>query len=111
MHAIDGRERPAEGSSDEVVGRATAIFAALADPTRFRILEALLGGELTVSALSESVEVTDSAVSHQLRLLKDRGLVAARRDGRNVLYHLHDHHIANLLEQGRIHAAHLGESR
>lgn len=98
-------------SSPEVVERATAIFAALADPTRFRILESLLAGELTVSAIAESVDVTASAVSHQLRLLRDRGLVASRRDGRNVLYHLHDHHIANLLEQGRIHAHHIGEGR
>ncbi len=94
-------------SDPVVVERATAIFSALADPTRFRILEMLGAGEMCVQDLSDGVSVSASAVSHQLRLLKDRELVLSRREGQRVLYSLADDHVAALLDQGRAHASHI----
>ncbi len=84
------------------------IFSALADPTRLRILTALAEGERCVCDLAEVTGVSASAVSHQLRLLRDRDLVAFTRTGRHVCYRLADDHVASLLEQGFEHA---GERR
>ena len=84
------------------------IFSALADPTRLRILTALTAGELCVCDLAEVTGVSASAVSHQLRLLRDRDLVTFTRTGRRAIYRLADDHVASLLEQGFVHA---GEHR
>jgi DNA-binding transcriptional ArsR family regulator len=91
-------------SDADRVARATAIFAAFADPTRFRILEALSAGELCVCDLASLGSVSQSAISHQLRLLRERGLVAFRRDGNRVVYRLADDHVRAMLAQGLAHA-------
>lgn len=91
-------------SGDKRVERTTAIFSALADPTRFRILDALLREELCVCDLSLLVGVSQSAVSHQLRVLRDRGLVAYRREGQRAVYRLADQHVATLIAAGLEHA-------
>lgn len=91
-------------SSQQVVDRACAAFAALGDPTRFRILEALLAGDLCVCDLAAVVGVSQSAVSHQLRLLRDRGLVAFTRDGQRAVYRLADGHVRDLIAIGLDHA-------
>ena len=69
---------------------------ALASPGRLRLLTELLGGERTVERLAAVAELSVSATSHHLRLLRSLRLVRARRSGRNVFYSLHDHHIADL---------------
>lgn len=92
-------------SNDDVVYDATQIFDALSDLTRFRILGALSLGEKSVSDLEEICAVSQSAISHQLRLLRDRGLVTARRDGRRVIYSLADEHVITLISVGLLHAA------
>ena len=81
------------------------IFRALGDPTRVRILDALSHGELCVCDLAAVLALSQSAVSHQLRLLRSLRLVRARRDGRMVFYGLDDRHIVDLLRQGRRHVA------
>jgi len=86
------------------IDRTTAIFSSLSDPTRFRMLEALSLGELCVCDLAEIVGVSQSGVSHQLRLLRDRGLVAYRRDGQRAVYRLADEHVRVLLASGLEHA-------
>ena len=96
------RNRLAPGISVE---RTAAIFSALADPTRVRILDALGIEELCVCDLAELCEISQSGVSHQLRLLRDRGLVAYRRDGNRAVYRLADEHVSTLLSQGLAHAA------
>ncbi len=96
------RARRADGA---LVMATTAIFSALADPTRLRILEALSATELCVCDLAEVCGISQSGVSHQLRLLRDRGLVAFRRDGNRAVYRLADSHVAELLAQGLAHAA------
>lgn len=91
--------------NDDVIYAATQIFDALSDFTRFQILGALSQGEKGVSELLEVTNVSQSAISHQLRLLRDRGLVTARRDGQRVIYSLADEHVTTLLNVGLEHAA------
>ena len=73
-------------------------FRVLGDPTRVRILDALAGGELCVCDIATLVGMSESAVSHQLRLLRSMRLARARRAGRLVYYTLDDHHIIELLK-------------
>jgi ArsR family transcriptional regulator len=82
------------------------LFTALGDPTRLRILAALSGRELCVCDLAATVGQSESAVSHQLRLLRSRGLVRSRRDGRLVYYALDDEHVAALYAQATDHVGH-----
>ena len=91
--------------NDDVIYAATQIFDALSDFTRFQILGALSQGEKGVSELQEVTSVSQSAISHQLRLLRDRGLVTARRDGQRVIYSIADEHVTTLLYVGLEHAA------
>jgi ArsR family transcriptional regulator, lead/cadmium/zinc/bismuth-responsive transcriptional repressor len=78
-------------------------FKALGDPTRVRILDALSTGELCVCDLAALLGSSESAVSHQLRLLRNLRLVRSRRAGRMVFYALDDHHIIRLFEEGLRH--------
>jgi ArsR family transcriptional regulator, lead/cadmium/zinc/bismuth-responsive transcriptional repressor len=78
-------------------------FRVLGDPTRVRILDALSAGELCVCDIASFAGISESAVSHQLRLLRSMRLVRARRAGRLVFYALDDHHIIELLKQALTH--------
>jgi ArsR family transcriptional regulator len=91
--------------NDAVVYGATQIFDALSDFTRFQILASLMEGDKSVSELQEMCHVSQSAISHQLRLLRDRSLVAARREGQRVIYSLTDDHVGLLIGIGLEHAA------
>ncbi|CAN5749006.1 hypothetical protein BH24ACT3_BH24ACT3_13830 [soil metagenome] len=81
---------------------------ALATASRVRILGRLREGPCTVSELTDAVDMEQPAVSHQLRVLRDLGLVVGNRDGRTVIYDLHDSHVAGLLDEARRHIEHLG---
>lgn len=83
----------------EAVGALAETFRALGDPTRVRILDALSHGELCVCDLAAVLGLSQSAVSHQLRLLRGLRLVRPRRDGRVVFYSLDDQHIMAILRQ------------
>ncbi len=78
-------------------------FRVLGDPTRVRLLDALSHGELCVCDLATLVGLSESATSHQLRLLRTLRLVKARRAGRMVFYALDDRHIVTLFKQGLRH--------
>jgi ArsR family transcriptional regulator, lead/cadmium/zinc/bismuth-responsive transcriptional repressor len=78
-------------------------FRVLGDPTRVRILDALEAGELCVCDIASLVGISESAASHQLRLLRGMRLVRPRRAGRLVYYAVDDHHIMELLSQARTH--------
>jgi DNA-binding transcriptional ArsR family regulator len=80
---------------------------ALAAPSRLRILGRLHGGPCSVNELAAAVDMEPSAVSQQLRVLRHLGLVVGHRDGRRVLYDLHDDHVGELLEQAISHVEHL----
>ena len=82
----------------EDVERVAAAFKAISEPCRLKILFALRQGELCVLHIVEAVGGTQSAVSHQLRLLKANGIVKARREGQNILYSLADEHVVAVLE-------------
>lgn len=92
---------------DEVLTLVVDAFRVLADPTRARILYALGSGPLCVRDLSLLVGVSESAVSHQLRLLRDRRLVKTRRDGTTIYYAVDDHHVAALFREAEYHADHV----
>lgn len=92
--------------SDEVE-RVSALFKLLGDPTRARLLYALLeAGELCVCDLAASTGTMETTVSQALRLLRASGVVSGRRQGRNVFYRLSDAHVRMLLDVSREHAAH-----
>jgi ArsR family transcriptional regulator, nickel/cobalt-responsive transcriptional repressor len=82
------------------------LMQALAAPSRVRLLYALRDGEAGVGELAERAGVTPSAASQQLRILRHLRFVATRRDGRAILYRLHDDHIAALLDEVRNHLDH-----
>jgi ArsR family transcriptional regulator, lead/cadmium/zinc/bismuth-responsive transcriptional repressor len=85
------------------VGALADTFKLLGDATRVRILDALSRSELCVCDIARLLGLTESAVSHQLRLLRGVRLVRPRRDGRMIFYTLDDHHIVRLFEQGLEH--------
>jgi DNA-binding transcriptional ArsR family regulator len=81
----------------------TETFRVLGDPTRVRILDALARTELCVGELARRLDVSESAVSHQLRLLRSRRIVRSRRAGRMMFYALDDRHVLALFRQGLRH--------
>ena len=83
-------------------------FKVLGDVTRVRILDALSRSELCVCDLAQLIGLSESAVSHQLRILRGMRLVRARRDGRMAFYTLDDQHIVRLFEQGMEHVEERG---
>ncbi|MEU5397760.1 metalloregulator ArsR/SmtB family transcription factor [Streptomyces sp. NPDC005963] len=97
------RERlDAAGVSD-----VAATLQALATPSRLYILARLQEGPCSVGDLADAVGMEHSACSHQLRLLRNLGLVTGERRGRSIVYALYDHHVAELLDQALYHVEHL----
>jgi ArsR family transcriptional regulator, lead/cadmium/zinc/bismuth-responsive transcriptional repressor len=94
--------------TDATVTALAETFKVLGDSTRVRILDALSYAELCVHELAERVGISESAVSHQLRLLRGMRLVRQRRDGRLVYYTLDDQHIVGLFAQGLEHVQERG---
>jgi DNA-binding transcriptional ArsR family regulator len=92
--------------NDDEAMRLAETFKALSDPTRVRIIAALAHTELCVYDLTTVVGLTQSAVSHQLRLLRTLRLVKSRRDGRHIYYQLDDAHIHDLFHRGLDHVMH-----
>lgn len=90
---------------DELAGM-SALFAALGDPTRLQIVAALSARELCVGDLADALRLSPSAVSHQLRVLRELRLVRPRREGRQVYYALDDEHVSQLFEETRAHVQH-----
>jgi len=82
------------------------LFRAFSDPSRVRIIAALAQGPLNVSALAAAADISESAVSHHMRGLRQMRLVRARKDGRQVFYELDDDHVAALFQQGLDHVQH-----
>ena len=79
------------------------LFKGFADTTRVQILSLLARQELCVTEIAEKVEISQSAISHQLRLLKQMHLIKFRREGKNILYSLADDHVHTILEMGLEH--------
>ena len=108
----EGEGEPSCGTSAvEVLDEATAArlaatFSVLSDPTRVRMISALAERELCVHELAQALQMTQSAVSHQLALLREMGLVMNTKSGRHVYYALDDSHIHDLYAQGLAHLRH-----
>ena len=79
------------------------LFKVFGDSTRIRILYALYDEERSVSDIAESLNMTQSAVSHQLKILRQAKLVGARRDGKQIFYGLSDEHVHTIIQVGREH--------
>jgi DNA-binding transcriptional ArsR family regulator len=92
--------------ADEAADLAETLKA-LASPARLRLLTELVGAERSVERLAAAAGLSLSATSHHLRLLRSLRLVRARRDGRHVIYALHDNHLADLLAAVRHHHEHV----
>ncbi len=86
--------------------RLADLFKALSDPTRVRIIGLLANTEVCVGDLCLVLGMTQPAVSHQLRLLRNLHIVRARKEGRHVFYTLDDNHVRDLFEQGLAHSRH-----
>ena len=86
--------------NEEILVRAAELFKVFGDPTRIRILYTLTEKELCVQEIADKLEMTQSAISHQLRILKQTALVKFRRDGKTIYYSLADDHVATIMQQG-----------
>ena len=89
----------------ETLTQIAELFKGFADPTRVHILCLLMAeGELCVTEIAEKVDLSQSAISHQLRSLKQMHLIRFRREGKNILYSLADDHVTTILRMGLEHA-------
>ena len=93
------KQMPAE----EDLARMCAAFKAIGEPSRMKILLALMEGEMCVYHITRAVEGLQSNVSHQLRLLKDAKIIRSRREGKNILYSIADEHIASIILMSKAH--------
>ena len=105
-HGIDGHTTPPVIDA-ELARTVAERMQMLATPSRVQILGRLKQGPCSVGALAEAVGMEASAVSHQLRSLRHLGLVVGERRGKQVIYGLHDSHVAELLDQAIFHVQHL----
>ena len=106
-HGPHGRDTPpARLDADSAAAVATTLQA-LTAPSRLLILSRLRESPATVTQITDAVGMEQSAVSHQLRLLRTMGLVANTRTGRTITYALYDHHVASLLDEAVYHSEHL----
>jgi ArsR family transcriptional regulator len=89
--------------SNDVLEELAELYKVFGDSTRVKILTALTQSEMCVSEISEFLEITQSAVSHQLRVLKTSGLVKIKRSGKNIYYSLADEHVGAIIDCGMEH--------
>lgn len=94
---------PGELPDEEILYDLADLFKIFSDTTRIKILFALMNGGLCVAHIAETVGASQSAVSHQLRILKQSRLVKFQRDGKNIIYSLSDDHVYTMLAQGMSH--------
>lgn len=106
-HGVEDRDTPLPELDAATAAHVASTLQALATPSRLLILSRLRREPCSVTELAEAVGMQQSAVSHQLRLLRNLGLVTGTRAGQRIVYGLHDHHVAMLLEQAIYHSEHL----
>lgn len=106
-HALQNHVAPAATIDAELARGVAETMQVLATPSRVQILGRLRAGPCSVGELAEELSMEQSAVSHQLAMLRHLGLVVGRRHGRQRIYALHDTHLATLLEQAVFHVEHV----
>ncbi|MCR4689390.1 MAG: metalloregulator ArsR/SmtB family transcription factor [Saccharofermentans sp.] len=89
--------------TDELLQDLGDLFKIFGDTTRIKIMYALYEDEMCVCAIAELLGMTQSAISHQLKTLKSANLVASRRSGKTIYYHLSDEHVKSIIAQGYEH--------
>ena len=89
-----------DSNYDDTLYQLADLFKVFGDPTRIRILSVLSKQELCVQDIADALSMTQSAISHQLRILKDANLVGNRREGKTVYYYLSDDHVRAIVAQG-----------
>ena len=109
VHVDAVREARAAMPSVDDVASLFGMFSILADPTRLRIIAALRGREMCVCDLAAAVGQSESAVSHQLRVLREHSLVRARKNGRRRYYVLDDQHVEDVIGMALAHVSHDGQ--
>lgn len=92
-----------EEIDEEILYDLADLFKVFSDTTRIKILFALMDKDLCVADIAETIGASQSAVSHQLRILKQARLVKFQREGKNVIYALSDNHVHTMLDQGMTH--------
>lgn len=97
--------------TDVEISKLSDTFKIFGDNTRLRIIYALYMGEMCVCDISESLSISQSAVSHQLRLLRNTRLVKTRREGKSIFYSLDDDHIYSIMNQGLAHIRHTHDAK
>lgn len=98
--------RPFAKLDDQTNQRLAEIFKILGDPTRIKLLALLTSGEMRVSDIAEALSMGQSAISHQLRVLRNARLVKFRKEGKEAWYSLDDDHVVRLMRQGLDHVSH-----
>ena len=93
-------------SKDEDLDRAAELFKVLGDPARLKIINSLMLAEICVCDLANLLGMSQPAISHHLKVLRQTRLVKYRRDGKTVYYKLDDEHVANVFYQGLLHVSH-----
>lgn len=88
---------------EDVLIDLSELFKVFGDSTRIKILYTLQDGEMSVNDIAATLGMQQSAISHQLKILKQAKLVKARKDGKNVFYNLEDDHVYTIIEQGMEH--------
>ena len=91
--------------SEKLFDKAAGFFKAMGDPTRTKILWCLSNNEMCVCDIASVLDMTKSAISHQLAKLKESNMVVSRKDGKEVFYSLADEHVKNMLEAAMEHSA------
>ncbi len=97
---------PFNALDDLTSQRLADIFKLLGDPTRIKMLALLTSGEMRVGDIAETLDMGQSAISHQLRVLRDARLVKFRKEGKEAWYSLDDDHVVKLMRQGLDHVTH-----
>lgn len=93
--------------TEESILKVSKFFKSISDPTRLRILLALSEKEMNVSSITELLEMEQSAVSHQLKALRENRLVKSRKEGKSVVYSLDDQHVVDILTETFVHTSHV----
>jgi ArsR family transcriptional regulator len=100
MFSMIGKDSFPSILNEHLAAHVAELFRAFSDTSRVRILSALMTGEMNISALAEVVGISESAVSHHMRGLRQMRMVQSRRDGKEVYYRVGDEHIIALFQQG-----------
>lgn len=102
-YGVESVHRVSDNTTEEELSDLAELFKVFGDSTRIRILYDLFGGEKNVTEICADLEMNQSAVSHQLKLLKSARLIRSRREGKQMIYSLADDHVKTIIAMGKEH--------